>query len=52
MGIKVRKYLVIKEVFIFDIENWSFFIVIGNRKSGNNDGDYILRFFKIFLNFI
>lgn len=50
VGIKGRKHLVIKEASIPDIENWSPLIVIGNRKSGNNDGDYILRSFKTLLN--
>jgi diacylglycerol kinase (ATP) len=50
VGMKGRKHLVIKEASIPDIKDWSPLIVIGNRKSGNNDGEYILRSFKTLLN--
>ncbi|KAK7502394.1 hypothetical protein BaRGS_00006347, partial [Batillaria attramentaria] len=45
-----QRHLVVKKVRHPDIEHWTPLIVIGNRKSGNNDGELLLRHFRAILN--
>ncbi|XP_070182979.1 diacylglycerol kinase epsilon-like [Littorina saxatilis] len=45
-----QRHLVVKQVKHPDIEGWTPLIVIGNRKSGNNDGELVLRHFRSLLN--
>lgn len=47
---RVRKHLLIKEVKVPNIKSWSPIIVIGNRKSGNNESELILSSFRRILN--
>ena len=49
-GFKGRRHLVVSEARKPPIQNWSPLIVFGNRKSGNNDGEFILRAFRGILN--
>ncbi|VDH97788.1 diacylglycerol kinase (ATP) [Mytilus galloprovincialis] len=49
-GIKGRRHLVVESVNHPGYKNWSPVIVVGNRKSGNNEGELILRDFRSVLN--
>lgn len=50
VGIKGRRHLVVDEVKPPPYRPWSPLIVIGNRKSGNNEGELVLRSFRAYLN--
>ena len=45
-----QRHLVVKKVRHPDIAGWTPLVVIGNRQSGNNDGEVILRRFRSILN--
>lgn len=45
-----QRHLIVKKVQHPNINDWTPLIVIGNRKSGNNDGELILRHFRSLLN--
>ncbi|CAG0892538.1 unnamed protein product [Darwinula stevensoni] len=47
---RVRTQYIIEEVRVPPIPKWSPLIVIANRKSGNNDGAYVLAAFRRVLN--
>lgn len=49
VGIKGRRRLVVSSASHPDIPNWSPLIVVATRKSGNNEGEFILRAFRGFL---
>ncbi|GIY63555.1 diacylglycerol kinase epsilon [Caerostris darwini] len=50
VGLKGRRHLVVQEVQLPPYRPWSPLIVIGNRKSGNNEGEAVLRAFRSYLN--
>ncbi|XP_067128427.1 diacylglycerol kinase epsilon isoform X2 [Centruroides vittatus] len=50
VGIKGRRHLVVSEVRPPVFKPWNPLIVIANRKSGNNEGSYILNAFRSVLN--
>jgi diacylglycerol kinase (ATP) len=50
VGWKGRRHLVVGSVREPPIKNWSPLVVIANRKSGNGDGEHILRAFRKLLN--
>ena len=50
VGIKGNRHLVVDEVNSPADRSWSPLIVIGNRKSGNNEGECVLRSFRGYLN--
>lgn len=50
LGWKGRRHHVVGEVKAPDFDLWTPLVVIANRKSGNNDGDLILRAFRGILN--
>lgn len=50
VGIKGNRHLVVDEVKSPTDQSWSPLIVIGNRKSGNNEGESVLRSFRGYLN--
>lgn len=52
VGLKAtrQRHLIVKKVRHPDIKEWTPLIVIGNRKSGNNDGELLLRHFRSILN--
>ncbi|CAH1795394.1 unnamed protein product [Owenia fusiformis] len=50
VGIKGRRHLIVSTVTAPIIPKWQPLIVIANRKSGNNDGEHILRSFRAILN--
>ncbi|CAL1293811.1 unnamed protein product [Larinioides sclopetarius] len=50
VGLKGRRHLVVDEVKLPPYRPWSPLIVIGNRKSGNNEGENVLRAFRCYLN--
>ena len=45
-----QRHLIVRNVQHPNIPDWTPLIVIGNRKSGNNDGELILRHFRTILN--
>ncbi|KAK3091123.1 hypothetical protein FSP39_017271 [Pinctada imbricata] len=49
-GFKGRRHYIVSEARKPPISNWSPLIVFANKKSGNNDGQYILRAFRGVLN--
>ncbi|XP_022249385.1 diacylglycerol kinase epsilon-like [Limulus polyphemus] len=50
VGLKGRRHLVVSEVRLPNFRPWCPLIVIANAKSGNNEGDLILRAFRGILN--
>lgn len=50
VGIKGRRHLIVSRVRHPMIEHWRPLIVLGNRKSGNNDGEAVLCAFRDILN--
>ncbi|GFT20624.1 diacylglycerol kinase epsilon [Trichonephila clavipes] len=50
VGLKGHRHLVVDEVRPPPYEPWSPLIVIGNRKSGNNEGENVLKSFRSYLN--
>ncbi|GAB1597259.1 diacylglycerol kinase epsilon-like isoform X1 [Argonauta hians] len=50
VGFKGRQHLIVNSVQRPNIDNWSPLIVIANRRSGNNEGESILKAFRSHLN--
>lgn len=50
VGIRGRRYLIVGKAISPNFENWKPVIVLGNRKSGNNEGDVVLCAFRDILN--
>ncbi|KAL4240231.1 hypothetical protein ACF0H5_001025 [Mactra antiquata] len=50
VGIKGRRHLIVSKARRPNFENWKPLIVLGNRKSGNNEGEIMLCAFRDILN--
>ena len=50
IGIQGRRHLIVSKARAPSVENWRPLIVLGNRKSGNNEGEVVLSEFRDILN--